>query len=162
MTGERYVGRLLEDQLIPHGYHVFHDVQGRIGNIDHLVIGPSGVFTIETKTRSKRQSDQKVSYDGTKVLVDGFEPDRDPISQALMQKQWVGEQMNPVLGKLIPIQPVVVYPEWFVSPGPSGAKVWVLNEKWVASSVRKHAITLSPDEISALVAFMKSRTLPVD
>jgi hypothetical protein len=40
------------DRLGP-GYHVLHDLRlpGSRANIDHLVIGPTGVFTVETKHR---------------------------------------------------------------------------------------------------------------
>ena len=50
-AGERRTARLL-DQLSRHGYVVFHDlaVPGNTrGNVDHLVIGPSGVFVIDSK-----------------------------------------------------------------------------------------------------------------
>ena len=55
----------------------------RSGNIDHALIGPGGIFAIETKTISKPQSGKcEVSYDGNRVLVNGRAPDRDPIVQA--------------------------------------------------------------------------------
>src|SRR5215213_9900909 len=49
--GERHTARLL-DRLTGDGYVVFHDlaVPGNTNaNVDHLVIGPSGVFVIDTK-----------------------------------------------------------------------------------------------------------------
>jgi hypothetical protein len=48
--GERRTARLL-DRLTRDGYVVFHDlaVPGSPANIDHLVIGPSGVFVIDSK-----------------------------------------------------------------------------------------------------------------
>jgi hypothetical protein len=50
--GERAVGQALE-QLRRYGYRVFHDILGPNWNIDHVVIGPGGIFTVETKTLSK-------------------------------------------------------------------------------------------------------------
>jgi Nuclease-related domain len=50
-AGERRTARLL-DRLTGDGYVVFHDlaVPGNTGaNVDHLVIGPSGVFVIDSK-----------------------------------------------------------------------------------------------------------------
>jgi hypothetical protein len=44
---EEHVGGLL-DQLA--GWHVIHDVNTGHGNVDHIVIGPAGVFTVETKS----------------------------------------------------------------------------------------------------------------
>jgi hypothetical protein len=56
--GERHTARLL-DRLTRDGYVVFHDlaIPGSPANVDHLVIGPSGVFVIDSKqwTGSVRQ-----------------------------------------------------------------------------------------------------------
>jgi Nuclease-related domain len=48
--GERRTARLLAP-LERHGYKVFHDLAlpGSAGNVDHLVVGPTGVFVIDTK-----------------------------------------------------------------------------------------------------------------
>jgi hypothetical protein len=49
-AGERRTARLL-DRLTRDGFVVFHDlaVPGSPANVDHLVIGPSGVFVIDSK-----------------------------------------------------------------------------------------------------------------
>ena len=48
--GEERMGNILG--RLPQGWHVFHDlpIGARGANVDHLVIGPAGVFTINTKT----------------------------------------------------------------------------------------------------------------
>lgn len=50
--GERTVGAILEG-LGP-GWHVLHDVCLGKGNIDHVLVGPGGTFTIETKANRGR------------------------------------------------------------------------------------------------------------
>lgn len=47
--GEEVVGRILEG-LAAEGWHVIHDVSFGRGNIDHVVVGPGGIFTVETKS----------------------------------------------------------------------------------------------------------------
>ena len=74
--GERIVAQAIEDGLVSAGYSVFHDIQlqknGKRFNIDHLVIGPNGVFAIETKNyRKPRTGQARVTYDGVKVLWSG-------------------------------------------------------------------------------------------
>jgi Nuclease-related domain len=58
-AGERHTARLL-DRLTRDGYVIFHDlaVPGSPANVDHLVIGPTGVFVIDSKqwTGSVHQS----------------------------------------------------------------------------------------------------------
>ncbi|HEV3321778.1 MAG TPA: nuclease-related domain-containing protein [Solirubrobacteraceae bacterium] len=48
-TGEEHVGRLLES-LPERGWYVVHDASFGRGNVDHILIGPGGVFTVETKS----------------------------------------------------------------------------------------------------------------
>jgi len=51
-SGEEHVGALL-DSFCEGDWRVIHDVTlSRRGNVDHLVIGPAGVFTIETKSHA--------------------------------------------------------------------------------------------------------------
>ena len=79
--GEKAVGQLLESSLRPLGYHVFHDleIKGR-GNIDHALIGPAGVFAVETKTISMPSiRPAKITYDGHRLACaaeDGLDTPR--------------------------------------------------------------------------------------
>jgi hypothetical protein len=63
--GERHTARLL-DRLTRDGYVVFHDLAmpGSLANVDHLVIGPTGVFVIDSKqwTGSVHQSPDGLAW----------------------------------------------------------------------------------------------------
>jgi Nuclease-related domain len=48
-TGEEQVGGLLAG-LADRGWYAIHDVSLGRGNVDHILIGPGGVFTVETKS----------------------------------------------------------------------------------------------------------------
>lgn len=58
-AGEEHVGRIL-DNLHPNGWLALHDVNVGRGNIDHVVIGPAGIYTIETKSHRGRISAAKI------------------------------------------------------------------------------------------------------
>src|ERR1700722_7836399 len=47
--GEEHVGGLL-NELTDQGWRVIHDASLGHGNVDHILVGPAGVFTIETKS----------------------------------------------------------------------------------------------------------------
>ncbi|HEX6152222.1 MAG TPA: nuclease-related domain-containing protein [Solirubrobacterales bacterium] len=70
--GEEAVGQILES-LSETGWHVIHDVSLGRGNIDHVVVGPGGLFTVETK-----------SHRG-KILLDNLDPKM--VSQAYSEKK---------------------------------------------------------------------------
>lgn len=48
-SGEEHVGALL-DELPREQWEVIHDATLGRGNVDHILLGPAGVFTIETKS----------------------------------------------------------------------------------------------------------------
>lgn len=48
LTGEREIAKQLEP-LLHRGYDVIHDADLGRAAVDHIVVGPSGVFAIETK-----------------------------------------------------------------------------------------------------------------
>ena len=63
-----------------HKYQVIGDLVCKDGertfNIDHVVVGPTGVFSIETKHWKKPAGpDHRIFYDGRRILVDGHAPE---------------------------------------------------------------------------------------
>ena len=93
--GEKVVGQFLE-ALRERGYRVFHDIIGADFNIDHVLIGPAGIFTVETKTHRKPSGDAHIIFDGEMIRIDGFVPDRDPVAQAKAQANWLRDLLNEI------------------------------------------------------------------
>ncbi len=155
--GERVVGQFL-DGLREKGARIFHDVPGDGFNLDHVVITSRGVYVIETKTHTKPESNSQVVFDGEKVTVAGFTPDRDPIIQASAEAKWLADLLQQSTGKRFPVRGVVVYPGWWVerTNRERHCDVWVLEPKalpaWIENS--NNAIAL---EDVALAAFHLSR-----
>ena len=96
-AGERRTARRL-DRLARDGYVVFHDlaVPGSPANVDHLVIGPTGVFVIDSKqwTGQVRQSN-----DGL-VWHNHYRLDR-----TLETVRWEAETLGRLLG--LPAAPLL-------------------------------------------------------
>lgn len=62
--GEKVVADELE-KIKRKGYMVIHDFQHkRLGNIDHIVIGPRGVFVLETKFKSNPEKQNRIFLTG--------------------------------------------------------------------------------------------------
>ena len=73
--GEERVSEILK--TLPDSYHVFNDFVACGKHIDHVVVGPGGVFSVETKFWRGR-----VTVEEGRILLDGQLPDRSPIAQA--------------------------------------------------------------------------------
>jgi len=147
--GELVVGQSLEE-LRAHGYQVFHDIPGDGHNIDHVLVGPGGLFVIETKTRRKPGGDARVTYDGIHLRVCGQIPDRDPIAQTKAAAQEMKRIIRDGLGLDIQVRPVLVYPGWFIDPVPDGLGIWILNEKALCSWIRNEHRSLEDVRVTQI------------
>jgi hypothetical protein len=81
-VAEETVGNLLGE--LPAGYFVVHDFVSKRGNIDHIVISPKGILTIETKSHRG-----VVSCEGEMLKRDGKPFEKDFIKQAWAQAYFI-------------------------------------------------------------------------
>lgn len=157
--GERTVGQELE-KLRAHGYRVYHDFIADGFNIDHIVIGPTGVFTINTKTISKPKShDAKIEYDGRVVRIPGTTLDRDPIAQAKAERDFLRNWVRDNANRNAPVRPAVVFVGWYTAKRPEGAEVWVLNTTGLMSFIQNEHSELSQDEIVHICGILEAHIL---
>jgi hypothetical protein len=155
--GERAVAEVLE-RFRENGFRVFHDITALDFNVDHILVGPQGIYAIETKTISKpADREASIRYDGETVAVAGFTPERDPIKQAAANARWTRELVRESTGRDYPVRAIVLYPGWFVESGANrGRAVWVLNPKALAAFIEREKVILAPDEVK-LISYHLSR-----
>lgn len=148
IDGERAVGQFLE-KLREDGYQVFHDVVGEGFNVDHVVIGPAGVFAVETKTFSKpRRGEAKVVCDGRRILVNGVAPDRDPIVQGKAQASWLRSVLAESTGRTFLVRPVILFPGWYVEQDrASRREFWALSPKALRDFLKNEPKVLSSEDV---------------
>lgn len=155
--GELTVAESL-DALRDEGFKIVHDVVADGFNIDHVAIGPKGIFTIETKTRSKPvDGNPRIHYDGERIRIGTFEPDRNPLDQAEAQASWLARMLEESTGKRFAVRPVIAYPGWYVEgPGRSrGARVWVLEPKALRGYLRYEPIRMKQEDITLATYHLK-------
>lgn len=169
--GERIVAEALEP-LKAAGFRVFHDVPGgdlsQPFNIDHVVVGPSGVFAIETKTRRKGRvrdgfAASRIIYDG-RVLAYPWGEDRHGLDQAQRQADWLAGSLAGLLGESMPVRPILVFPGWQIITRTDDADVVVLAPKQLpaAISASVDAPALDPRQFELIVRHLDSRCRDVD
>lgn len=132
--GEMFTGEEL-NQLMLYSCRVFHDIQFEYGNIDHVVVSPSGVFSIETKMRGKPKKGN--GKNKAEVIVDNENkllrfPD---FEYSIPQKQletgaaWLSRYLTSSVGIQIPVRPVLALPGWFVKQNNRRGSFSVINPK---------------------------------
>ncbi len=149
--GERIVGQQLEG-LRTTGCVIFHDILGKDFNIDHVVVSLQGIFTIETKTWSKRNPQEEIRFDGHSLIVNGHRPDRDSIIQSIAEANWLRRKLKESTGKEFQVNPVIVFPGWFVDPVSSKFAqekgVWLLNPKALPKYIKNTPVILSNEDLN--------------
>ncbi len=146
--GERVVGQFLE--RFRSDSFLFHDVPNGDANIDHVLIGTRGLFTIETKTmRKPERGDVRIKFVDGRLLANGKELERNAAIQAKAQARWLSDFFGEAGFKAY-VQPVVVFPGWFVEPfDMKAAGVWVLEPKALIAFIENEPERLTREEVKA-------------
>jgi hypothetical protein len=152
--GERRTARLLS-QLERHGWAVLHDlaIPGSRANLDHLVIGPGGVFVIDS-----RQYRGRLQLDPTGRLWHG----RYPLAPTLRTVDFEADQAAQVL----PDPGVAVVPIVAVHGAqvPWGKVVMqgvpVVSARRLPSMLRALPVVLGPERVAWLADQARIRFLP--
>lgn len=103
-TGEAVVGFVLD--RFPDSFHVIHDLTTPFGNIDHVVVGPTGVYVIDAKNWKG-----VVTADGNSELLLNSRPTQKAEIKNLTRRIMGIREKAKVLSSLEPyMQGVFVFP----------------------------------------------------
>lgn len=154
--GERVVAHYVEE-LRAYGFAVFHDVPSGDANVDHIIIGTKGIFTIETKTMQKPvRGACKVSIANGVVYANGSALPRNPLIQARAQANWLKNFLAESKFN-VPVWPVVAFPGWFVNQdGVKAENAWVIEPKQLQPKIERQSDRYSPEQVSAMVSALRS------
>jgi hypothetical protein len=165
--GERHVGEAL-NQLMLVGYRVFHDFlitdkPRSIRNIDHIVLGPNGVFAVETKTRRKVKGENGANVT---VLDNALQYpwglDQRDLTQAQQDAAWLAEWLSKMSNEPVKVGSILVLPGWFVDRR-SKPVVTVLSGSEVVANIPKlNGTATTEGEIRRLAAMIEDRNRSIE
>lgn len=147
VMGEAVVGYILEG--FPDDYRIIHDLSTPFGNIDHVVIGPTGAYVIDAKNWKG-----VIGADGNgELLLNGKPTQKTEIKNLTRRIMSIKEKLN-VLSSLDPyIQGVFAFPSAYVEAkwGSTGYVHCVKDEQLYDYIVEnKKAKKLSQKEIESI------------
>lgn len=125
-AGEEAVGAILDEMQATGRWFAVHDVASGRGNVDHILVGPAGVFTVETKSHRGR--------------VD--QVDRRMLNRAWAQKKWLEEATG------LPAQPLLVFSRaWVERPGRVERGVRVLPARMLRRNLEERPTRFTPEQV---------------
>ncbi len=120
--GERTVGKALEE-LEDEGYLAVHSILLGGCDIDHVLVGPGGVFVIETKYR--RGNGLITFRNGQGVFIGDKRGEKGPIAQARRGARKVTDIIRDKCGLAEGVWPVVVF-----------VGNWRIADEWASTDAR--------------------------
>lgn len=151
--GERRISELLT-QLRRKRYVAFDDLLVGDSNVDHVLVGPGGVFALETKACSVF-GDGCVGVDEHGVLRLSNKPAiGDPLGQAKRSARNVAKILQDRLRRESPVTPVLVFPGWSLKSAKAETGVVVLNDGMITEFFESRPSVFSDDRITDICAHL--------
>jgi hypothetical protein len=142
--GEERVANVLA--RLPETYHVFHDFVAGGSPVDHVVVGPTGVFAVETKNWRGN-----VGLEDGHVLVDGRLADRSPLQQAIREADAVKDELGKA-GWTGTVTPVLCFAsDTFEKGNASAGAAKLINAKDISAWLCSLPESVAPSELERLV-----------
>jgi hypothetical protein len=145
--GEQLVAQQLE-RLGP-SWHVIHSVtlSDTGTDLDHLVIGPGGVFCINTKSHPNA----KVWVAEDTVLVNGHRPEHNYVRASRSEGRKVARLLSAACGFEVVVRPVVAVVNAIdLEVKQQPADVRICSRRRIAEWLAAQPHTLSPDQVEAI------------
>lgn len=162
LRGELIVGNELA-RLWQGGFQVFHDFPIHRANIDHVAVGPGGVFAIETKYRRK----WKGRKDGHTVRLKGDTlqfptgSSSAPVLQSRRQAEELAKALEKVFGVII-VTPVLILPGWYVEEDTPSSPMLIGSAKRVIKAIKSSPERLDAIQIERVSAYLRNRCSDVE
>ncbi len=153
------------NQLMLKKYFVYHDFPADNFNIDHIVIGATGVYAVETKTKSKSLTkignNYKVSFDGRCLNFPDYK-NEEFIIQAKDRAKWLSVFLLKSVGKPIEVIPVLALPGWMVNRDSEDYDVLVINPKECIKKMLRRPSILDEQTIQQVKYQVEERCRTID
>ena len=145
--GELEIARRLE--ALGPGWYVLHSVPVGSGSsdLDHVVIGPAGVFTINTK----HHRGQNVWVGGRRILVNGQRTDH--LRNAAYEAKRASKLLSVAARMLVDVTPIVaIVGARRMTVRERPYDVAVLHDHELVRWLQRHPVTLTPQQVEHLAA----------
>jgi hypothetical protein len=144
------------NELTQQGYTLMHDFAPTEFRMDHVLIGPGGLFAVATESleQGKRRGEE-IQYDGKNLYLRGKLLKRDPVSRARVMADWLDQKTFQALGRRFKVQPVVLFPRRHLEGPLNASDVWVLNSAALPSYINLEDDKLNKYDRKKLIDLMK-------
>lgn len=140
---------------LPHDFKVIEDFDTGRGNIDFIVIGPTGIFTIEVKASSGR-----ISYYGGQLRINNRIPEKNYLTQIEAERFWLFGKLKGHFDKSFPVIGLLEFPYGSIDKssiyGSIKDNIWIGEGTFHNYLINNAKNSLSLEEIMNIYIFLTS------
>lgn len=147
----------IQDELkkLPNGYVFVKNIEtAKNGNIDYVLLGPNGVWSIEVKSHSG-----SIEFDDQRLLHNNWPFEKDILKQAYYQKEMLEEYIRTQLGMAFPVKSIIVFssPKAYLKLGMKPCKgVYVIQKRWLLDLIiRSNDVSLNKNTMYRIISILK-------
>lgn len=148
-VAEEAVGNLLGE--LPAGYFVVHDFVSKRGNIDHIIISPKGILTVETKSHRG-----VVTCEGEMLKRDGKPFEKDFIKQAWAQAYFIRILLIRHGISAPEPQPVLLFADAYVQVRQQVRGVEIVSRRYLPAYLEQLQNRMTAKEAEKIFEILKS------
>lgn len=153
LEAEETVGKSLS--ALPADYKVIEDVDTGKGNIDYVVVGPTGLFAIEVKATKGM-----VSFVDEQLMIDGRNAYGNYVAQTEAEKYWLSNTLKQNLNIDYKITGLLLFPFGKIDKvtinGPIKADIWIGEGNFHRYLIDKSRNYLTTNEVERIYTFLKN------
>lgn len=138
-VAEEKTGAFLDG--LPEGNFIIHDFNTGRGNIDHILVGPKGIFTLEVKSHHGT-----VTFENGSLLRDGKAFEKDILKQAWAECLAAREILAKWDIKEPRAEPLILFSNAFVKVMGKAKSVAVIDLKFLSTYLERLPDRLTPAE----------------
>ncbi len=146
------------------GYRIYENFPARRSTIDHIVVGPNGVFAIETKGRKAPEGKKAAPgtlmiYDG-RILASPIWVDAKSVDQAQRHARWLSAWLSNGIRQNVDVYPLLTVPGWLTNRNDWGDVLLVKKQDYELLTARR-GVQLSDELIERIARQIEQRFLEI-
>lgn len=149
------VGEIL-NRVRAKGFVTYDRLSETESNVDHVVVGPTGIYVIETKERTVFGSRTIDYLDENQLVLGGKITDSQPLKKTRGAADAIRRQLQEHLHQQFPVKPLVVFlGEWHVNRHASDVDVAVITADQLENYFDRAQPELTSKEIAQICAHLE-------
>ncbi len=131
----------------------FQDIKIGYGNVDFVVLGPTGLYSVEVKSHGGR-----IEYNGTELTRNGYIfQEKNILKQALGEALELQDYLKQKLNEDIFVTPVLVFSsrQAFVEVKNPVTNIYVLHKSYLNRFIMNNQKTFTPEKITKIETVLK-------